>query len=66
MEQKGFRQKMIASIDIDELEGIFLEKYRERLRDTKRFENYEERLVGQEQQITNSIVGLPSTTDKFQ
>jgi hypothetical protein len=52
MEQKGFRQKMIASINIDELEGIFLEKYRERLRDTKRFENYEERLVGQEQQIT--------------
>lgn len=51
MEQRGFRQRLIASIDIDGLERIFLEKFTQRLQETDRFENYEDRLVGSEDKI---------------
>jgi len=44
-EYKGLRQTIIASIDIDAFEHIFLGKFTERLRETDRFENYEQHLL---------------------
>jgi hypothetical protein len=48
-EYKGLRQGIIASIDIDAFEQIFFEKLTERLRETDRFENYENHLLDPEQ-----------------
>jgi DNA invertase Pin-like site-specific DNA recombinase len=45
VEYKGLRQGIIASIDIDAFEQIFLEKFTERLRETDRFKDYEKHLL---------------------
>jgi len=49
VEYKGLRQGIIASIDIDAFENIFLDKFTERLKETDRFENYEQNLLEPEQ-----------------
>lgn len=51
MEQRGFQQRLIASIAIDGLERIFLDKFTQRLQETDKFENYEDRLTVSENKI---------------
>jgi hypothetical protein len=52
IEEHGIKKQLvIATVSIDEIERIVLEKFTEQLRDTDRFENYEQRLVGQEKKI---------------
>jgi Resolvase, N terminal domain len=48
-EQHGLKYATLATIDTQDVERVFLEKFTERLRDTKRFEDYEERLVKEEE-----------------
>jgi len=46
VEYKGLRQGIIASIEVDAFENIFLNKFTERLKETNRFEDYEQKLSG--------------------
>jgi len=62
IEERGIKKQLvIATVSIEEIERIFLEKFREQLRDTDRFENYEQRLVGQEQKISERRQNLKDT-----
>lgn len=61
MEQRGFRQRLIASIDIDGLERIFLDKFTQRLQETDRFENYEGRLAVSDDKIQERRKNLQDT-----
>ena len=48
-EQRGMKRIILATIRMSDTEDIFLLKFRERLADTKRFENYEEHLIKDEE-----------------
>jgi len=48
-ERRGMKHSILASIPMQDAEQIFLQKFTERLQDTKRFENYEERLAKDEE-----------------
>jgi Resolvase, N terminal domain/Recombinase len=48
-EQHGIKYATLATIDSQDIEQVFLEKFTERLRDTHRFEGYEQRLVKDEE-----------------
>lgn len=61
MEPRGFRQHLIASIQIEALESIFLDKFTQRLGETDRFENYEERLAGSEDTINERRKTIQAT-----
>ncbi len=58
VEPRGFRQLLIASIQIEALESIFLEKFTERLQETDRFENYEQKLTPEEGKINETRQNL--------
>ena len=49
VEQRGMKKAILATIDMQDVEQVFLEKFTERLRDSKRFEDYEERLIKDEE-----------------
>ena len=49
LEQRGMKRAILATIDMEDVEQVFLEKFTERLRDTKRFENYEQKLTKDEE-----------------
>src|SRR5260370_20336603 len=44
-EQRGMKHAVLASVDMQDIEWVFLQKFTEQLRDTKRFENYEQRIA---------------------
>jgi len=46
---RGMKRTILATIAVQDVEHIFLQKFTERLRDTKRFEHYEERLAKDEE-----------------
>ncbi|MBV9691767.1 MAG: hypothetical protein JO202_18875 [Ktedonobacteraceae bacterium] len=48
-DQKGMKHVTLATIDTQDIEQVFLEKFTERLWDTKRFEDYEQKLVQDEE-----------------
>lgn len=48
-EVRGMKRTVLATISMQDVEHIFLQKFTERLRDTTRFENYEERLAKDEE-----------------
>ena len=54
-EQRGMRHATLATVDIQDVEQVFLQKFTEQLRDTKRFENYEEKIDKSEE--TKKIEG---------
>ena len=43
-EQRGMKLATLATIAIRDVEQVFLQKFREQLQDTRRFENYEQKL----------------------
>ncbi|HEV2474698.1 MAG TPA: hypothetical protein VGS41_18625, partial [Chthonomonadales bacterium] len=52
IEERGIKTQLtIATIAIDEVERVFLQKFTDQLRETDRFENYEQKLTVQEQPI---------------
>jgi hypothetical protein len=55
IEQRGMRYAILSTISIRDVEQVFLQKFTEYLRDTKRFENYEEKVDRSEE--TKKIEG---------
>lgn len=52
IEERGIKKQLtIATIAIDEVERVFLQRFTEQLRDTDLFENYEQKLTGEEGKI---------------
>lgn len=47
--RRGMRYVIIATVDMQDIEQAFLQKFTEQLRDTKRFEHYEQRVVKDEE-----------------
>ncbi len=43
-EKRGMKHPVLATVDMQDVEQIFLQKFTEQLRDTKRFEHYEEKI----------------------
>jgi hypothetical protein len=43
-EQRGMKHTILATIDMNDVERVFLEKFTQRLQETDRFKDYEERL----------------------
>jgi hypothetical protein len=48
-ELRGMKYTILASVGVQDIEEVFLQKFTEQLRDTERFENYEQRLVKDEE-----------------
>lgn len=48
-EQRGMKHATLATINTQDIEQVFLDKFTERLRDTHRFEDYEQKLVKDEE-----------------
>lgn len=54
IEEHGIKTQLtVATVAIDEIERIFIEKFTERLQETDRFKSYEQRLARQEQKIND-------------
>ena len=49
LEQRGMKKAILATIDMQDVEQVFLEKFTERLRDSQRFDDYEQKLVQDEE-----------------
>ena len=47
--RKGLKKVLFASVGIQDIEQVFLEKFTERLQDTERFEKYEEKVSKDEE-----------------
>jgi hypothetical protein len=63
VEQRNMSRTTIGSISIEVIENLFVEKFTEKLRDTKLFENYEEKVADPEeekkaQERRETLVGL--------
>jgi hypothetical protein len=54
-EQRGMRHAILATVAMQDIEQVFLQKFTEQLRDTTRFENYEEKIDRSEE--TKKIEG---------